>query len=70
MLEEGCPKIAGREGGVDANGQSTTLATRTVLETNRDCFRILHDALGRIEEFLAFDSRSRAAVCALEESDA
>lgn len=55
---------------MDADGQSTALAARAGLEARSNCFRFIHDAPGGIEEFLAFDGRSRAAIGALEQSAA
>lgn len=53
-----------------ADGQSAALAARVGFEASGDRFRFINDAPGGIEEFLTLNGRSRAAVCALEKSDA
>jgi len=51
---------------MDSNGQSTAFTARALPDTDRDCFRLTHEASGRIEEFPSLDGRPRAAVCPIE----
>src|SRR5258708_701724 len=67
VVEERRPKIAGRERGVDADGQPTALASGASLQAGGDRFCFLDDAPRGVEEFLAFYGRPGATVGALEE---